>query len=116
MVQPQTNTNTALGLAEVEQSIFRNTTSGARDGSVVPRRVVVLTDGGSSDPVATANAADSLRTADVVIVAVGVGSFVNATELEVIAGSPDRVFQSANFQDLNAVVSEIVAAACDATV
>ncbi|XP_044062815.1 collagen alpha-6(VI) chain-like [Siniperca chuatsi] len=78
-------------------------------GHNVPRYLIVITDGKSSDKVLAP--AESLRAQDVVIYAVGVKDS-NVTELEQIAGDPERTFFVSNFDALKSINNDIITDIC----
>eukprot|EP00038_Savillea_parva_P004745 m.141694 g.141694 ORF g.141694 m.141694 type:complete len:281 (-) comp11564_c0_seq2:330-1172(-) len=100
-------TNTHLGLDLSRTHLA----SVGRSDAVAPHMVVVLTDGSSSDPSATVTAANNLLNAGVDVLAIGVGN-VNVTELNIITGNANRVFQIADFTTLDTVVDQIATLAC----
>ena len=69
--------------------------------------MIVLTDGVSNSPGATSAAAAAARSAGTLVYAVGVAG-ANASELNSIAGDPSRVFSTADFSDLGAIVDDLV--------
>jgi len=114
---PQTffRTFTHRGLDALRTVVFAGG-NGVRDVTTVPRLLVVVTDGQSTLPELTPAAAAALRAPpkNVAIHAIGVGSLVNIEELEVIAGSPDRIslLSSFDFTNVTAAVREISSTAC----
>ncbi|KAK3781270.1 hypothetical protein RRG08_052837 [Elysia crispata] len=103
-----TNTHKALKLARTE--VFGEL-YGGRD--LAPNFLVVLTDGRSSHPRQTADEASLLAQQDITVLAVGVGSNYNRSELEVIASSPDLVFDVQNFKSLNSIKDQMVTNICE---
>lgn len=63
--------------------------------------LVFITDGGSSDNKSTIQAADKLKKAGVLIIAVGVGKNVHEDELNQIATGKEFVVRVQNFQQVN---------------
>ena len=67
----------------------------------VPLNLVFMTDGSSNDPNATVASAQTVLAAGVRSFSVGIGSSINPTELEAIAGDdPTHVFNTDGFADL----------------
>eukprot|EP00035_Acanthoeca_spectabilis_P021047 m.436003 g.436003 ORF g.436003 m.436003 type:complete len:694 (+) comp17926_c0_seq1:100-2181(+) len=114
---PQTffRTFTNLGLDAVRDTVY--TGNGVRSYPEIPRLLVVITDGQSTDPDATPIAAAALRAAPyfVEIHAVGVGDLINTTELELIAGDPSDVSTVDSFDGLTDALTEITSSACTTT-
>lgn len=79
-----------------------------------PKVTVLLTDGYSNGR-AVAGPADQLRKLGVNIFSIGVGHYVNPSELKVIASDPDstHVFQMNSFNDLAGWVDKLSAVSCD---
>ncbi|XP_012935771.1 collagen alpha-1(XII) chain, partial [Aplysia californica] len=88
-------------------------TMGARSG--VPRIGIVITDGKSPNIQNTKTQADAARGAGIEMLAVGIGSSVDKTELDAIAGNPNHVYQVSGFDGLNTLVDPILTGTCDAT-
>ncbi|KAK3083825.1 hypothetical protein FSP39_003726 [Pinctada imbricata] len=84
------------------------------DGRNVQKIAMVITDGESHDPVATANEADILRNAGVDMVAIGVGSGVNMDEINSIADEPKeyRVFIADDFNALDYLADTLIEVIC----
>ena len=77
-----------------------NTNAGARQGT--KKIIFVITDGRSNLGIAPGIPAGELKkNSNVSIVALGVTSKINQTELEIIASSPSDVFHLKNFAALN---------------
>ena len=83
---------------------------GGRQG--VPHVVIVITDGQSSSPPETWKAADVIQKAGVTLYAIGIGSSVDVNELNVIAGSPARVFQVRSYNYLKGIEPILFARVC----
>ena len=80
----------------------------------IPKVAVLLTDGYSNGrPVGSP--ANQLRKLGVNIFSIGVGSYVNPAELNVIASDPDstHVFRMSSFNDLAGWVDKLSAVSCD---
>ncbi|KAJ8302978.1 hypothetical protein KUTeg_019374 [Tegillarca granosa] len=84
--------------------------SGAR--SNVPRIAIVVTDGRSSNPTATAMAADKARQANIALMAVGVGNGVDINELNSIADHNTQTFTVTDFDQLQSLTASIIQKAC----
>lgn len=80
----------------------------------IPKVVVLLTDGYSNGR-AVADPANQLRNLGVNIFSIGVGSYVNPAELNLIATDPDstHVFRMSSFNDLAGWVDKLSAVSCD---
>lgn len=95
------NTATDAGLQAAESML-----AGGRPG--VPKVVVVMTDGAYNIGANPAIRAAAMRAAGTNIFAVGVGSGIVTARLLDLAGTPDNVFQIANFGDLEATFQQIL--------
>ena len=90
-----TYTNLALNLLS---TAFAN----ARVDEGVPRVAIVFTDGQSSSPTATAQAAQRVHNAGIFVYSFGIGSGISATELNTIASSgQNNVFYVSSFSASN---------------
>lgn len=79
----------------------------------VPRNMVVLTDGVSTDPSATLASANTAINMGIRTFSVGIGSGVNQSELLDIAnGNQDRVFNANTFDDLVKLLNPLSRALC----
>ena len=80
----------------------------------IPKVAVLLTDGYSNGRTVR-GPANQLRNLGVNIFSIGVGSYVNPAELNVIASDPDstHVFRMSNFNDLAGWVDKLSAVSCD---
>ena len=87
---------------------------GMRPDQGIPRVAVLLTDGYSNGR-AVAGPASQLRNIGVNIFCIGVGSYVNPSELNTIASDPDitHVFRMNSFNDLAGWVDKLSAVSCD---
>ncbi|VDH98303.1 Hypothetical predicted protein [Mytilus galloprovincialis] len=87
-------------------------TSGHGSRSGVPKAVVVLTDGISTETVETSTQASILQNAGIEVYAIGIGSVVTSsmTELESIASDPDSYYVNTvgTFSNLCLLVPELV--------
>ena len=110
-------TNFANVLNYVADQVFTPLTGARPRRFAVPRVLVVITDGQSSPGSTKAlipAARERLVNLSTVVYAVGVGNNVRAAELELISGSPDRVYELADFQQLfDGLTYNITHAACD---
>eukprot|EP00035_Acanthoeca_spectabilis_P008271 m.151390 g.151390 ORF g.151390 m.151390 type:complete len:1429 (+) comp14291_c0_seq3:433-4719(+) len=110
-VQPQGTTNLGLGLETMAMSVFTHT-AGMRSSPAVPRMLIVLTDGHSTDAVSTAGAAAQLRALDVQIVSIGIGNSTDVSELASIAGDTRQLYNVSNFDQLSQLVDDISTVVC----
>ena len=80
----------------------------------IPKVAVLLTDGYSNGR-AVAGPASQLRNIGVNIFSIGVGHYVNPSELNTIATDPDstHVFRMNSFNDLAGWVDKLSAVSCD---
>ncbi|XP_012938709.1 uncharacterized protein LOC101849054 [Aplysia californica] len=101
-----TYTNEALDLAEMK---LNDTSFGARDE--VPKLVLVITDGLSSDKVATSREAESMKAAGTILMAVGVES-AHRPELEQMATSLQDIFEVDDFDALRAIRLDVANKTC----
>ena len=85
-----TSTDLALDLVPIA---FIN----ARVNEGIPRVVILLTDGQSSYPTLTAQAAPRVHNDSIEVYSVGIGSGINETELQIIASDPSYVYLITNF-------------------
>ena len=85
-----TYTNLALNLLH---TAFNN----ARTSQGIPRVAIVFTDGQSTLPIATAQAAQLVHDAGIVVYSFGIGSGIDTTELDTIASSTRNVFLISSF-------------------
>lgn len=109
------STNTAGALDLLSQQGF-TVVNGARPlSNQVPRIGIVVTDGNSDSPGATATAAANARSAGITLIAIGVGGGVNMAELLAIASDPSLVSTTSAFdqQELDALVDTIISDVCD---
>lgn len=84
---------------------------GARDASV-PKILVVLTDGQSTDPPATAVMADQLHRAGIKVITIGIGQNVHKSELTVIATDRNHVFTATDFKSLSTLQTDLQLETC----
>jgi uncharacterized protein YegL len=106
-------TYTGLALAEA-RAILTNPARGARV-ITIPKMIVIVTDGYSNMPWNTTIAeADLVHAAGINVLAIGVGSAVNTTELLAFASEPEaeNVYPLANFS-LGSITSKIEQDACE---
>jgi uncharacterized protein YegL len=110
---PAGYTYTGLALAEA-RDILTNPARGARV-ITIPKMIVIVTDGYSNMPWnTTITESDLIHAAGINVVAIGVGSAVNATELMAFASEPkaENVYPLANFS-LGSITSKIEQDACE---
>ena len=89
-----TNGGTATHLAlNLLQTAFNN----SRTSQGVPQVAIVFTDGQSNSPSSTAQAAQLVHDAGIVVYSFGIGSGIDTTELNAIASSSNNVFVISNF-------------------
>lgn len=69
----------------------------------VPRVIVVITDGESSDTDKLNAEAEKLKAAGVTIYMVGVGEKVNEAELNRVATGPDYVYETRNYDSISKI-------------
>ena len=103
-------THTDRALSYVRQNSFLHS-KGARDNAT--KIVVVVTSGQSTDPAKTATEAALLKKpGNVTVIAVGIGSGVNHTEMNTIASDPGNVLSVVDFDALQTVTSTLTYVAC----
>lgn len=108
-------TNTHLALDEMTNRAF-TTTHGARPVSQGhPRVGIVVTDGKSNDPPKTIAAALRAHNAALTVFAVGVGSSIDITELQVIASDPTctHLMLLSNFTEFDSLKYAIEKKTCE---
>ena len=93
---------------------FSSLLQGMRPDQGIPKVAVLLTDGYSNGR-AVAGPASQLRNIGVNIFSIGVGQYVNPSELNTIATDPDstHVFRMNSFNDLAGWVDKLSAVSCD---
>lgn len=79
--------------------------TGARGGTI-RKIMVVITDGQSQDDVG--QPATKLKNDGVIVYAVGVTNLINVDELNLIAGTPQRVFTVESFDKLDETLSKLI--------
>ena len=87
----------------------------ARVDEGVPRVAIVFTDGHSTSPTATVQAAQNVHNAGIYVYSFGIGSGVSTTELIAIAsGGQDNVFHVSNFaaSSFQSVLRQIQVSTC----
>ncbi|XP_062581122.1 collagen alpha-1(XII) chain-like [Saccostrea cucullata] len=104
------STYTDLGLKFALNESF-SSANGARDESI-PKILVVLTDGQSTDPMATALMADRLHQQDIRVITIGIGQRVRRSELTVIATDKYHVFTVSDFKSLASVQKDLQIEIC----
>ncbi|GFR96147.1 collagen alpha-5(VI) chain [Elysia marginata] len=103
------NTHTELGLKFIRDNAFLKS-HGDRDR--VANILIVVTDGQSTEPALTKVEAEAIHKENINIFAIGVGSGVDRSELELIASSPNNVFTVSNFQALDNIQANLQKTAC----
>lgn len=105
-----TYTNKALDMVK---NLLFDASKGAR--ADVPKLVLVMTDGGSNSPSNTAASAAALRSLGAIIVVLGVGTGVNASECRNIAGCSNTTcprYLQTDWAAVTEQVNSIILAAC----
>ncbi|KAL4238702.1 hypothetical protein ACF0H5_003409 [Mactra antiquata] len=103
-------TYTDKALSYVRQHSF-TTLKGVRQNAT--HLVIVLTDGASTNPADTSREANLLKSQpDKVVISVGIGSYINQTELETIATDRDHALNVKSFDALDSIKSELTYVAC----
>ena len=92
------------------------TSNGARPG--IPKLLILLTDGSQTadtDAEDPGDIADELRSSGIRMLVIGIGSGINQTELNHIAGGDKFSFSAASFEELisSEFVKEIVEGSCN---
>ncbi|XP_067654977.1 uncharacterized protein [Haliotis asinina] len=103
---PRDGTNTADGISAMNVMLQQY----ARPG--VPKVAVVITDGMSKNPGATAQAARVSKLLGVNMFAVGVGLSTDIMELQSIASGSDHVLTVAQFQQLDGLMRQLFKRVC----
>ena len=78
--------------------------------------MIVITDGQSQNPRATAAAANKVHQAGVKVFAIGIGNHVMQTELNNIASDTNHVFHVSNFDSLHLLLDELRNKTCEGKV
>lgn len=84
---------------------------GARNSS--KHFIIVLTDGASTNKNLTAAQAALLKQENAIVIAIGVGSGIDKSELNVIAIDSKHVFNTQDFITLQQIQQEVKSATCD---
>ncbi|XP_060590417.1 sushi, von Willebrand factor type A, EGF and pentraxin domain-containing protein 1-like [Ruditapes philippinarum] len=106
MVHPRDGTNTTAGIETAIQLFQKN---GRKN---VPWTCIVITDGLSKNPPATAEMAAAAKAAGINMFAVGISSFIEQTELEAIASNPKQVLMLKTFDQLRMSLSKLMKVVC----
>ncbi|XP_055958008.1 collagen alpha-6(VI) chain-like [Patella vulgata] len=99
-------TETGLGIAYMTDTIMKE----ARPG--LPKICIVITDGKSQDSAKTALEAKKARLDRIEMFAIGVSRAVNESELQSIAGDPDRVIIVETYSELEAIKDKLSGKTC----
>lgn len=104
------NTSTDKALKGViDKKMFDVANGGRANANDV---VIVITDGYSDSPAATAAAASTLKSSGVTVFAVGIGRSVNQNELRTLASKAENVFYANDFDLLNNVLYQLSQRSC----
>ncbi|CAG5124428.1 unnamed protein product, partial [Candidula unifasciata] len=103
-------TDTAGGL-RLARLVSFTPEAGARHG--VGKAAIVVTDGVSNNAQETAEESSLLKNIGVTVMSVGVGQYVDRTELLTIASAPNLVFEVDNFNVLDAISKSLLTSACN---
>lgn len=105
-------TNTADAIKYARQTSFL-AANGARSGA--SKIAIIVTDGKSQSPPATAAEAQKMRDQGITVFSIGVGTGPNKPELDAMATDPDNqhVFVVSNFDALKQIKGELQKKACD---
>ncbi|XP_066266326.1 cartilage matrix protein-like [Branchiostoma lanceolatum] len=101
-------TNTHLALYELVNNAF-SLQNGARP--TASKVAVIITDGKSSQSIT--RAVQEVKTAGIIVYAMGVGSGADQSELQEIASSSDRVFSAPNYDSLLSLTGGLANRFCD---
>ncbi|XP_055958009.1 cartilage matrix protein-like [Patella vulgata] len=99
-------TETGLGIAYMRENIMPEARSG------LPKICIVITDGKSQDSAKTALEAKKARQDGIEMFAIGVSRAVNESELQSIAGDPDRVIIVETYSELEAIKDKLSGKTC----
>ncbi|KAK6191983.1 hypothetical protein SNE40_003541 [Patella caerulea] len=99
-------TETGLGIAFMRDNIMPKARSG------LPKICIVITDGKSQDSAKTSAEAKTARDNGIEMFAIGVSESVNKTELQSIAGDPDRVIIVNTYSELEAIKDKLSGKTC----
>uniref|UniRef100_A0A2C9LSY6 VWFA domain-containing protein n=1 Tax=Biomphalaria glabrata TaxID=6526 RepID=A0A2C9LSY6_BIOGL len=106
----RSETNTYKALRLITQDRMFSVEAGGRVSA--KDVVIVITDGNSTFPMETQNAADDLKKNGVTIYTVGVGPHVNEKLLQDVASSPGQFIKSDSFGSLDINMLKILEVAC----
>ena len=103
-------TNIARALSEAKTKHFEVPSRGVREASA--KVLVLITDGtsGGTDTIAA-----EIREAGITILCVGITSYVDLSQLEVIAGDVDKVFDASSFSELANIKTHLINRTCQGT-
>jgi uncharacterized protein YegL len=104
-------TNTGEALKYANEKIFQEINGMRPESKLIPRAVIVLTDGVSSNKNLTLLEANQLKLRNINIKSIGVGKF-NEKELIDMASSLSDVYRADDFNKLDAIVFSLTKAAC----
>ncbi|KAK6191985.1 hypothetical protein SNE40_003542 [Patella caerulea] len=99
-------TETGMGIGYMTDHIMPNARSG------LPKICIVITDGKSQESEKTASEARRARQAGIDMFAIGVSRAVNESELQAIAGDPDRVIIVETYSELEAIKDKLSGKTC----
>ncbi|XP_050408871.1 cartilage matrix protein [Patella vulgata] len=99
-------TETGMGIAYMTDHIMPKARSG------LPKICIVITDGKSQESEKTASEAKRARDAGIDMFAIGVSRAVNESELQSIAGDPDRVIIVETYSELEAIKDKLSGKTC----
>ncbi|XP_067680567.1 collagen alpha-4(VI) chain-like [Haliotis asinina] len=103
------NTETGDALTHALQESFSDA-HGARNNS--NKIIFVLTDGQSTNSKTTAEAANKIHNTNIRVIAIGIGSSIDASELDTIATDQKHVYRVANFSGLASIEKEVEQQTC----
>lgn len=103
-------TQTDEALKYARENMF-SPVHGARDDA--KNYLIILTDGASADTNLTLQQAKLLKTQNIDILAVGIGSNINKAELDGMGSDSSHVFTVSSFDALKTVRTDIKKAACE---
>ena len=103
-------TNIAKALTEAYQKHFQDANKGARVAAA--KVLILITDGTSTG---TEDIANTIRTAGINILCVGITKNVDLVQLENIAGSASKVFDASAFSSLPDIQGNLINTTCKGT-
>jgi uncharacterized protein YegL len=98
-------TYTGLALKAANEQVLQESLGMRPILSGIPKVVIVITDGESTDPGSTLFEADRIKRREFSIISVGIGNAINLNELVAIASSPNDQYLVEDFDKLSIILA-----------